>query len=70
MRNECHQKVNRNVAKHDAQDLAETESLTPELDDVDNNSDNHNDIFEGRDESKFVLSGQKAHQRQAQLLNM
>ena len=70
MRNECHQKVNRNIAKHDGQDLAETGSLTSELDDVDNNRDNHNDIFEGRDEFRFVFPGQKAHQRQAQLPNM
>jgi len=69
MRNEYHQKVDRNIAKHDAWDLTQTVSLTPELDDIDNDGGNCDDIFETRDGFRYVSSGQKAYQRQAQLLS-
>jgi len=46
MRNKYYQKVNRNIAKYDARELAQTESFAPHLDDIDNNRNNRDGVFE------------------------
>lgn len=68
MGNKHYQKVNRNIAKHDPRELAQTESLAPDLDDIDNNGDNCDSVFERRGEFTPASLRWKAHQRRAQLL--
>ena len=65
MGNEYHHKVNRHIAKHDARDLAQAESLAPEPDDVENNRDDRNGVCKRYDEFMSASSGRQAHQRQA-----
>ena len=67
MRNKYHQKVNGDVAKHNVWNLAESASLTPCFDDIDDNRDYRDGVLGGRDECTSCSSAQKAHQRQAQL---
>ena len=70
MRNKYHQKVNRDVAKHNVWNRGEPASLTPCFYDIDDNRDYRDGVFGGCDECTSGSSTQKAHQRQAQLPRM